>query len=95
MFIYIYTFAQDTFKIKAHLQNTVLQSAGMKWRQFKSDLTRDYVMPFKGQKKKLNKPPQRYAFVGKGAWKRFVAKRTAAEWEVVIHFYSAFFLACQ
>ncbi|KAL1818373.1 hypothetical protein ACET3Z_013242 [Daucus carota] len=35
----------------------------------------------KGQKKKLNKPPPRYAFVGKGAWRRFVAKRTTADWE--------------
>lgn len=58
----------------------VLKSAGTKWRQFKSQLTADYVMPFIGQKKKLRKPPLKYAFVGKDKWKNFVAQRTDDRW---------------
>lgn len=60
----------------------VLKSAGSKWRQFKTNLTRKFVMPFVGQKKNLNKPPNQYAFVGKSAWKRFVAQRTSSNWQV-------------
>lgn len=59
-------------------------SAGAKWRQFKSKLTSDYVMPFIGQKKKLAKPPKKYAYVGKEAWKRFVAIRSTDDWKVCV-----------
>lgn len=65
-------------------EHFVLISAGTKWRQFKSMLTRDYVMPFIGQKKKLAKPPRKYAFVGKEAWKRFVAIRSSDDWKVCV-----------
>ncbi|XP_074346995.1 uncharacterized protein LOC141685814 [Apium graveolens] len=71
---------QDTFKIAPESEKLVLQSAGEKWRQFKADLTAKYVMPFIGKKKKLMKPPKKYAFVGKEPWKKFVAERTSPKW---------------
>ncbi|XP_074367777.1 uncharacterized protein LOC141708178 isoform X1 [Apium graveolens] len=71
---------QDTFKIAPESEKLVLQSAGKKWRQFKADLTAKYVMPFIGKKKKLMKPPKKYAFVGKKPWKKFVAERTSPKW---------------
>ncbi|XP_074342968.1 uncharacterized protein LOC141680728 [Apium graveolens] len=71
---------QDTFKIAPESEKLVLQSAGKKWRQFKADLTAKYVMPFIGKKKKLMKPPKKYAFVGKEPWKKFVAERTSPKW---------------
>lgn len=39
-------------------------------------------MPFVGEKKKLRKPPNNYAFVGKDAWRDFVAQRTNEDWMV-------------
>lgn len=72
----------DTFKISAELENFVLKSAGCKWRQFKTDLTRKFVLPFVGKKKKLGRPPKQYAFVGKSVWKNFVAQRTCSSWQV-------------
>ena len=40
------------------------------------------MKPYLGQKKKLRKPPTKYAFVGKEAWKNFVAERTTSTWKV-------------
>lgn len=73
---------QSTFKIGPHCEDTVLKSAGSKWRQFKTDLTRKFVLPFVGDKKKLSKPPRRYAYVSKSTWKRFVKQRTNSAWTV-------------
>lgn len=63
-------------------KKSILQSAGVKWRQFKTKLNREFVKPYIGQKKKLMKPPKKYAFVGKKAWKGFVAARTSNEFAV-------------
>ena len=60
----------------------VLQSAGIKWRLFKTDLTSKHVMPYIGQKKKLMKPPKKYVFLGKEVWRKFVAERTDEKWLV-------------
>lgn len=63
---------KDTFLLIPESEKLFLQSAGFKWRQFKTDLTNKNVLPFVGQKKKLSKHPKQYAYVGKSAWKRFV-----------------------
>lgn len=63
----------------------MLKSASAKWRQFKANLTKDYVKPNVGNKKKLRKPPKQYAFIGKEAWKKFVAERTTRDWQVILH----------
>ena len=76
---------QETFDIKPESEDFVLKSAGTKWRQFKADLTRNYVMPHIENKKKLSKPPKQYAFVGRGPWRRFVAERRASSWKVHIY----------
>lgn len=80
----LYIDIQSTFKVAPESEMMVLKSAGTKWRQFKSQLTADYVMPYVGQKKKLRKPPQKYAFVGKDKWKNFVAQRISDKWMVCI-----------
>lgn len=80
-------FVQETFDIREESHNYVLKSAGAKWRQFKANLTKKHVLPYVGQKKKLRRPPKQYGFVGRGAWKRFVAERTAADWKVYIYIY--------
>lgn len=72
------------------LQKSCLQSAGVKWRQFKTTLTTDHIMPYKGQKKKLLKPPKQYAYVGKETWRRFVAERISTKWQVCINVFKLF-----
>lgn len=73
---------QDTFELIPESRKRILQSAGAKWRNFKAKLTAEYVLPYVGQKKKLQKPPKQYAFVGKKAWRRFVAVRVTKDWQV-------------
>ncbi|KAL8104266.1 hypothetical protein AgCh_028476 [Apium graveolens] len=75
----IWSDIQETFKVAPKSEGLILKSAAAKWRQFKSNLTSDYVKPFAGQKKKLAKPPRKYAFVGKDAWKQFIAMRTSSD----------------
>ncbi|KAK1391280.1 hypothetical protein POM88_010336 [Heracleum sosnowskyi] len=72
---------EDTFDVTPENQKAIIQSAGAKWRQFKATLNADHVIPYIGQKKKLMKPPKQYAFVGKEAWRHFVALRTTEEWK--------------
>ena len=68
----------------------MLKSASCKWRQFKTTLTTKYVVPYIGQKKKLMKPPRKYAFVGKEAWRKFVKPRIDKSWMVNYIFRSNF-----
>ncbi|XP_063940205.1 uncharacterized protein LOC135152587 [Daucus carota subsp. sativus] len=72
---------EDTFELIPESRKRILQSAGAKWRNFKAKLTAEYVLPYVGQKKKLQKPPKQYAFVGKKAWRRFVAVRVTKDWQ--------------
>lgn len=58
---------QEPFKVPKQLEKGLISFAGAKYRNFKANLTRDYVRPYLGQKKKLRKPPKKYAFVGKEA----------------------------
>lgn len=60
----------------------ILSSAGVKWRQFKTYLTNNEVLPHRGNKKKLRNPPKKYAFVGKDLWREFVKSRCTDEWRV-------------
>lgn len=48
-------FVQETFDIREESHNYVLKSAGAKWRQFKANLTKKHVLPYVGQKKKIEK----------------------------------------
>jgi hypothetical protein len=63
-------------------RNLILSSAGVKWRGFKTYLTKKEVLPYFGQTKKLRNPPKQYAFVGKDIWREFVKSRCSDEWMV-------------
>ncbi|XP_062011742.1 uncharacterized protein LOC133728340 isoform X2 [Rosa rugosa] len=71
---------QETFNVAPESKKLVLTSAGTKWRAFKTMLTRKYVLPYLGKKKKLRKPPTQYKFVGREPWKDFVKERTTEKW---------------
>lgn len=54
----------------------VLQSAGAKWREFKSRLTNRYIFPYKDDPESLQFPPDDYRFINVDDWTIFVAQRT-------------------
>ncbi|KAL8088632.1 hypothetical protein AgCh_038419 [Apium graveolens] len=68
----IWSDVQDTFKVAPESEGLVLKSAGTKWRQFKYELTRKFVKPYIGKKKKLSKPLQNMRIlartVGEDLW---------------------------
>ena len=61
----------------------VLSSAAKKWKDFKSTLTRQHILPFINEKEKLNEPPKLYPFIEKTQWDAYVASRFSNEFEVV------------
>lgn len=60
----------------------VLKSACSKWREFKSRLTKHYILPYLHQPEMLVYPPADYSFIEKSHWDIFVADRTSKEFQV-------------
>ncbi|KAI5326175.1 hypothetical protein L3X38_035249 [Prunus dulcis] len=46
-------------------KKSVLTSAAKKWKDFKSTLTRHYILPYTNDKEKLSHPPETYKFIEK------------------------------
>ncbi|CAL2269916.1 unnamed protein product [Prunus armeniaca] len=61
----------------------VLSSAGKKWKDFKSTLTRHHILPFINEEEKLRQPPELYKFIEKTDWDAFVASRLSEQFECV------------
>ncbi|CAL8088973.1 unnamed protein product [Prunus armeniaca] len=61
----------------------VLSSATKKWKDFKSTLTRHYILPYIKEREKLSQPPEIYKFIEKEEWDAFVASRLSKEFESV------------
>ncbi|CAL8119376.1 unnamed protein product [Prunus armeniaca] len=64
-------------------KNSVLSSAAKKWKDFKSTLTRHYILPYIKEREKLSQPPEIYKFIEKAEWDAFVASRLSKEFESV------------
>ncbi|KAI5312720.1 hypothetical protein L3X38_041894 [Prunus dulcis] len=64
-------------------KNSVLASAAKKWNDFKSTLTRHYILPYTNDKEKLSQPPETYKFIEKAQWDAFVASRLSKDFESV------------
>ncbi|BBN67550.1 hypothetical protein Prudu_110S000100, partial [Prunus dulcis] len=56
-------------------KKSVLASAAKKWKDFKSTLTRHYILPYTNDKEKLSQPPKIYKFIEKAQWDAFVASK--------------------
>ncbi|CAL9017881.1 unnamed protein product [Prunus brigantina] len=65
-------------------KNLVLSSAAKKWKDFKSTLTRHYILPYIKEREKLSQPPELYKFIEKAEWDAFVASRFSQEF-VSVH----------
>ncbi|KAI5343213.1 hypothetical protein L3X38_011089 [Prunus dulcis] len=57
--------------------------AFVKWKDFKSTLTRHYILPYTNDKEKLSQPPETYKFIEKAQWDVFVALRLSKDFESV------------
>ncbi|CAL9011660.1 unnamed protein product [Prunus brigantina] len=64
-------------------KNSVLSSAAKKWKDFKSTLTRHYILPHINDRERLSQPPETYKFIEKAQWDAFVASRVSKEFESV------------
>ncbi|KAI5340102.1 hypothetical protein L3X38_019376 [Prunus dulcis] len=64
-------------------KKSVLASAAKKWKDFKSTLTRHYILPYTNDKEKLSHPPETYKFIEKAQWDAFVASRLSQDFESV------------
>ncbi|KAI5322892.1 hypothetical protein L3X38_031964 [Prunus dulcis] len=64
-------------------KNSVLASAAKKWKDFKSTLTRHYILPYTNDKERLSQPPETYKFIEKAQWDAFVASRLSKDFESV------------
>ncbi|KAI5327954.1 hypothetical protein L3X38_027350 [Prunus dulcis] len=64
-------------------KNSVLASAAKKWKDFKSTLTRHYILPYINDTEKLSQPPETYKFIEKAQWDAFVASRLSKDFESV------------
>ncbi|CAL8163107.1 unnamed protein product [Prunus armeniaca] len=64
-------------------KTSVLSSAAKKWKDFKSTLTRHYILPYIKEREKLSQPPEVYKFIEKAEWDAFVASRLSKEFESV------------
>ncbi|KAI5334483.1 hypothetical protein L3X38_024616 [Prunus dulcis] len=64
-------------------KNSVLASAAKKWKDFKSTLTRHYILPYTNDREKLSQPPETYKFIEKAQWDAFVASRLSKDFESV------------
>ncbi|CAL2236852.1 unnamed protein product [Prunus armeniaca] len=75
--------SKDSQGSKGQGKEMVLSSAAKKWKDFKSTLTRQFILPFANEKEKLKEPPQLYNFIEKSEWDAFVASRLSPDFEVV------------
>ncbi|KAI5323956.1 hypothetical protein L3X38_033029 [Prunus dulcis] len=64
-------------------KKSVLASAAKKWKDFKSTLTRHYILAYTNDKEKLSHPPETYKFIEKAQWDAFVASRLSQDFESV------------
>ncbi|VVA41484.1 PREDICTED: ubiquitin-like-specific, partial [Prunus dulcis] len=64
-------------------KKSVLASAAKKWKDFKSTLTRHYILPYTNDKEKLSHPPETYKFIEKAQGDAFVASRLSQDFESV------------
>ncbi|BBG99630.1 hypothetical protein Prudu_009382 [Prunus dulcis] len=64
-------------------KNSVLSSAAKKWKDFKSTLTRHYILPYTNDREKLSQPPETYKFIEKAQWDAFVASRLSKDFESI------------
>ncbi|KAI5328596.1 hypothetical protein L3X38_027993 [Prunus dulcis] len=80
---HIWEVVEMAYVVGQGFKKIVPSSAAKKWKDFKSILTRQFILPFTNDKEKLKEPPQLYNFIEKLKWDAFVASRLFPEFEAV------------
>ena len=62
-----------------------LSSTASKWRQFKYNLAKRFLLPFVDNEEKVRKPPKEYNFISQKDWDSFVGRRESEEFKVIIY----------
>ncbi|KAL8116837.1 hypothetical protein AgCh_023131 [Apium graveolens] len=57
----------------------VLKSVCQKWREFKSRLTTEYILPYRDQLELLESPPADYSYIEKAHWDMFISDHLSIE----------------
>lgn len=70
------------FVLAPRHKKIVVASAANKWRQFKSELTTKYILPYKDQPDALEDPPEEYDFIKDQDWVQFVKSRLTTDFQV-------------
>ncbi|KAA0034834.1 uncharacterized protein E6C27_scaffold213G00760 [Cucumis melo var. makuwa] len=71
----IFELIEAGFVIDPRSKKTIIQNAGVCFRQFKYRLTTTYVLPFLDDVEKLKFPPNEYSFIDQQHWTEFIASR--------------------
>ncbi|VVA34984.1 PREDICTED: transposon CACTA, partial [Prunus dulcis] len=79
----IWTEITSVFELTLEKKQSTLQSASTKWRQFKSTLTREYVLPHRNDPEALKEPPEMYDFIELSDWQSFVISRLSENWQEI------------
>lgn len=77
----LWSFLEVKFVIESKSKKKLMGSVGMKWRTFKSYLTRTYIIPFKDQPQLLKHPPPKYSFIDQEDWDLFVQSRLTEQFQ--------------
>ncbi|KAK9939172.1 hypothetical protein M0R45_015879 [Rubus argutus] len=67
------------FVLGPERKKMVLASAACKWREFKSRLMSQYILPFKDDVELLQTPPEEYNFIELADWKSFILHNEQSE----------------
>ncbi|TYK04463.1 uncharacterized protein E5676_scaffold409G00690 [Cucumis melo var. makuwa] len=71
----IFELIEVGFVVDPRSKKTIIQNAGVCFRQFKYRLTTIHVLPFLDDVEKLKFPPNEYSFIDQQHWTEFVASR--------------------
>lgn len=70
------------FVLPIQCRKLVLTSAASKWREFKSKLTKWYILPYKDDPELLQFPPDDYRSIEQADWDIFVDSRLTDSFQV-------------
>lgn len=70
------------FVLPIQCRKLVLTSAASKWREFKSKLTKWYILPYKDEPELLQFPPDDYRSIEQADWDIFVHSRLTDNFQV-------------
>lgn len=74
---------QSKFDLNPITEKTMISEIGALWRNFKGDLTREFIRPFINDLEKLKHPPKIYKkYITQKDWELFVKSRLTEKFQV-------------